>query len=267
MTTVPHNWKPSGMTFQQGWEQVGNGAFDTWYFKMGQRLRWYIDNRTNKDYRSIILRPNWEMNQDTGFKPDFFENGGYVRLYNRMMKRFADNFRLGYNYNVPIVFAPAAHPACLPLNRGDTGCTAEYADFFEYDGLYQLADAAYHPSKTTASTQDQVDSALNGRSGYFTLGGDVIPLARAKGIAVSVMEWSPRWEAPPKATNDLFAPLADVAVDAFADLLELNSDIVAFTCAHDDRFITEGYWSGDSVKGPIWKRAVQNHRSRFGKQP
>ncbi len=95
----------------------------------------------------------------------------------------------------------------------------------------------------------------------------MIPLARAKGLAVSVMEWSLRWESPPKSTNDYVAPLGDVAISEFAELLRANSDIVAFTGAHHDSLIVESFWRGDAELGPIWRRTVQVHKANFGKVP
>jgi hypothetical protein len=63
------------------------------------------------------------------------------------------------------------------------------------------------------------------------------------------------------------SPLAAESVDMFADVLEQNKDIVAFTCAHHPSFINETYRPSDGwdqTYATVWMNAVKRHKARFG---
>ena len=238
------------------WQAVGDGKYNRHYEVMGRRLRWFMDNQTDCRFDQVILRPNWEFNQDTGLRPHFYKNGGTLALYNRMMRNFTTAFRAGYDHHVPIIFSPAARPA-----------NEAYADYFEFDGVYDVCDVSYHPARDTAGTPDQVRQALTGWKGRYTFAGDVIPFARKAGLPVSAIEWAPRFEAPPKKDKDYFPPEGVLAVQEFAKLVADNADIFAFTGAYHPSFVQPNFWMGDDPddKGPKWRDMVMLHQQYFGK--
>lgn len=238
------------------WQAVGDGKYDRHYELMGRRLRWFMDNQTDCRFDQVILRPNWEFNQDSGFRPNFYKNGGTLALYNRMMRNFATAFRTGYDHHVPIIFSPAAKPA-----------NEAYADYFEFEGVYDVCDVSYHPALDTAGTPDQVRQALNGWKGRYTFAGDVIPFARRAGLPVSAIEWSPTYQAPPKGKRDYFPPEGALAVREFAKLVADNADVFAFTGAFHPSFVQPDFWMDDDPddKGPKWQDMVMLHRQYFGK--
>lgn len=238
------------------WRAVGEGRYNAHYEMMGRRLRWFMDNQTDCDFDQIILRPNWEFNQDSGFQPHFYRNGGTIALYNRMMRNFSTAFRAGYGHHVPIIFSPAARPANEP-----------YADYFEFEGVYDVCDVSYHPARDSASTPDQVRRALYGWEGRYAFASDVIPFARRTGLPVSAIEWSPSLQAPPKRRRNYFPPEGVLAVQEFIKLIADNVDVFAFTGAYHVSFIQPDFWMGDDPdeKGPKWREMVLLHQQHFGR--
>ncbi len=255
-STCPNKDTDGYRSHLEMWGAVGDGKYNAHYELMGRRLRWFMDNRTDCRFDQVILRPNWEFNQDTGFRPHFYKNGGTLTLYNRMMRNFATSFRTGYDHHVPIIFSPAARPANEP-----------YADYFEFEGVYDVCDVSYHPALDTAGTPDEVRRALNGWKGRYAFASDVIPFARRVGLPVTAIEWAPRFEAPPKKNRDYFPPEGALAVQEFAQLIADNADIFAFTGAHHPSFIQPDFWMGDDPddKGPKWREMVMLHRQYFGR--
>ncbi len=268
-STMPNDWKPAGGTFLDGYKAVANDDYNQWYYKMGQRMRWKL-GQLGKDHTKVVLRPNWEMNQDTSMRPNFWDNGGWIALYNKMMKNFAENFRAGFGYHVPIIM-DVAHgtQGCLKVTQNGPCNEGNLESFLSGDaeGVYDMVGVSFHPGNWNSGTTEQIKKLVYGpwpaptdpsKSKFFPM-MDAVSAARKKGIAVAFTEWSP-WN-----TLDYYTPRGGEAVDAFADFLEENKDIVAFTCGHHPSFVNESYNPyADAAFGTAWKDGVKRHKARFG---
>jgi hypothetical protein len=245
-TTAPESSAGYG-TFLDMWKAIGNGDRDDQYELMGKRLRWYIDNQTDRRFDSVILRPNWEMNQDTGLKPAFFQNGGTVDLYNKMMERFAKAIRKGYGHHLPIALAPAMTPIVGP-----------YEDLLG-NGIYDLLTCSYHPSRANSGTQSKMMSTLHdGGTNYYSV-ALVLEMAEKHGIPAAFLEWSPREE----NTTYGVGAVPECVVE-FQKMLVAKQDLVAMTLIHSERVYQPNLFSGTQWD-QLWKDTCQNIKERFGK--
>jgi hypothetical protein len=188
------------------------------------------------------------------------------------MKNFADNFRAGFGYRVPMILAAVSGTqGCMKVEQNGT-CNEGTLDSFlvgDGAGIYDLVEVSCHPSiwhnKTPAANKLWIEGPMPpstdpAKSNNFAC-EDAFRAARRHGLAGALTEWSPRKEVA------YYTPLAAESVDLIADMLERNQDIVAFSNAFHVTFVREDFDPGDATFAAVWKAAVKRHKARFGALP
>lgn len=253
----------------KNWTDIADGLHNDDYKRMGARFRYSVVSQLNKDPADVIMRPNWEFNQDTGLHPHFYAickrknpswtNSRITQLYNAMMIEFATSFREGYQHHIPIALSPA-----MESSRGAP--TNAYADWLQA-GIYDMVCASFHPDPTRCSTEAKAIALVNDTSTTSALytPGKAVAAARAAGLTVSFLEHS----TTPRVTSGATFRWTATAYEEFAKLLRANPGIVTFTGVLDsdmlNRDLLVGVPTATAAQRADWRRMVDVHIANFGR--
>lgn len=271
LTTAPFRPETAAGTAAayQDWQDIANGRHNDDYKRMGARFRHSVLTQLHKDPADVIMRPNWEFNQDTGLHPHFYavvraKNPTWTTrqatdLYNTMMIQFANSFREGYQHHIPIALSPA-----MESNRGAP--TNAYAEWLEA-GIYDMVCASFHPDPRRCSTEAKAIALVDDTSSTSPLytPAKAVAAARAAGLTVSFLEHS---TAPTVAGNGSFRWTA-TSYQKFAELLRANPGMVTFTGVLSSDMLNRDALAGvagsTAPQRTDWQAMVDVHIANFGR--
>lgn len=288
----------------QMWKQIANGDHNSKFQTMGARLKYYVEHNSGsnaniiKSIQNIIIRVNWEFNQDTGLAPNFYgtcaaQTGSdtttlaqATALYNDMMRQFALNLWTGANYRVPLVLSPAQDSSGWGTYAINTYNADDWLAQWDRDGIYDLYCCSWHPRAGRSDTkQNAAEATLGvacdvngvptttpgtplGTSKVIFTPGTAIRRAIARNKGACFLEAGPIAQSEGAAamgTGDYFA----FAWNTFYDLLNANSQYVAMTNIYHvsqtlredvaGRVGTLGYTTAHANN---WRAAVDAHKTQ-----
>jgi hypothetical protein len=252
-TMAPFGASVGGLTV---WREIADGKHSDKHKRMGARLRWYIETKSpataKKSLDNIVMRVNWEYNQNTGLDPNFYRTcraadmtlDQATDLYNAMMAQWANDFWIGAEYQVPIALSPA-QTSDYP---GSTDFTPDqWLDKWLAAGIYKTVCCSWHPRSGRADTKQTAAQCTLGLqcdangvplspakpvTGNLFTPGAAIRAAKRHAIVASFLEAGPMCDgtaADPDAnmgTGDWYA----FATQLFFELLNdpANADHVSF---------------------------------------
>ena len=271
---------------------TANGVYDDRFKRMGARMAWQL-SRCGHRLDRLALRPNWEMDQDTGLRitspagTSFWQAAEHagnnltqaVQLYLDFVGRAVLKIREGYGQYIPIAYSPAYEPTQVP---------ASYGSMLPYASLlvgHDIACCSFHPDyrriTTVQATTDMVQSTTISRNTPAL----VVSSARAQGKSWACFEHSCRHEVDFVLPSRNLTNLA-LSYDLFGQFCADNSDILFATAGLSSAMNNPDYLqtlrypnpynANPSLAGTLlypdpnhanvghWRSMVQMHKARFG---
>ncbi len=226
------------------WQDIIDGKHDADYVKMGQR---FAENfkAAGADLDRLVLRPNHEMNQS-----NTYQVWADTRMkYKAAMERTIDKIREGAKFHIKVFHAPAKTDRL----------SADYGDWVpnNVDGV----SISFHPG-ATVKDRKTFDVLINGNDKNYGA-NEMVAYARAHGLPIAFLEWSPRYDIPNNTT------IADQAMTWSHEYFATVKDILAMDLVFNHRtLMPTAYEGADQAGKDAWARSVTIFKTLWaGKKP